>query len=115
MNMFFKIAFTAAMIAAHFCAKAQCRCIEETTKINTWEYIKTNSTETIKEPSGDKFIYTLFKGDLLVEGEPITEDSITTEAGKKTIVYGEYYKMKLVIYYNDFGQYEGHRFKEVLK
>jgi hypothetical protein len=113
--MLLKFAFTAAIIAAHFCAKAQCRCIEESNPTEKWEYIKTDSTETIKEPTGDQFIYTLFKGDLLVEGEPITVDSITTEGDKKTIVYGEYYKMALIIYYNDFGGYEGHRFKEVIK
>lgn len=111
----FKFFFTVALFAAHYCAKAQCRCIEEIKPLEVWSWSKTDSTETLKEPTGDQFTYTLFKGDLLVEGEPITVDSIKVEGDKKKIVYGEHYKMELTIYYNMFGTYEGHRFKEVLK
>ena len=110
--MLFKIIFTAAIIAASFCAKAQCRCIEET-PIETWRHFKNDTIETLYEPTGDKFVYTLVKDQLLIEGDPITVDSITTEEDKKTIIYGEYYKMKLTIYYNMYGQYEGHKFENL--
>jgi aconitase A len=111
-----KIIITAAFAAATLSAKAQCKCFEEIKPLEVWSWSKTDSTETLKEPTGDQFTYTLFKeGDMLVEGEPITTDSITTTGDTKKIIYGEYYKMELTIYYNMFGTYEGHRFKEVLR
>lgn len=108
-----KIIITAALLAAALGAKAQCKCFEEIKPLEVWSWSKTDSTETLQEPTGDMFTYTLFKGDLLVEGEPITVDSITTEGDTKKIVYGEYYKMELTIYYNMFGAYEGHKFQEL--
>lgn len=108
----FKFVFTVALIAAHFCAKAQIAYVGKTSieNLKVINYKRYPQAERIIENDTTYFI-DWATHEMVIDGDALPIRAVLKSGNSVSIKYGNYWTVTLILSYNKEGNCIGYKFE----